>query len=220
MVPQRGIGVTVIGKVFLMNNFMNYEYLVETESSCLELTREKHPTWFKIYPLVINSFYEVSYFAGKEDDIESIEGAFLTFTHNHLLKVPYTIRAVSILGETGYYLESTLLVRNLLEILVQLRYFQKNKDKLNDHVLKVKKVRLRTMFDEFNPNLYKTVYFVLSEVAHGGFGASVFMTKYSSPQEGKVIMDCDYNEMFFNFILNQMIPIVFGMLNFVPLFFP
>ena len=78
---------------------MNFNYLVKTESQCLELSRKNHPSWFDLYPSIINSFFEVSYFAGNEDDIESVEGMFLTFAHNHLLKIPYTIRATSNLKE-------------------------------------------------------------------------------------------------------------------------
>ena len=143
----------------------------------------------------------------------------MTFAHNQLLKLPYTIRAGSILIERGFYLESAVIVRNILEVFVQLRYFNKYRGKLNEYVLKKKKIPLKTMFDEFNTELYSKMYFLLCEAAHGNFGSSIFRTNYKSANEGTTIMGSIYNEVFSNYILNQLIPLTYGILNFIPVFF-
>ncbi len=156
---------------------------------------------------------------GEEKDIESDDGYYMAFSHSQLLKLPYTIRASSILMERGFYLESALLVRNILEVFVQLRFFNNHREKLNDYVLKKKRIPLKIMFDEFSTKLYSKVYFVLSEAAHGNFGSAVFRTNYKPTNLGTIIMGSIYNEIFSNFLLNQLIPLIYGILNFIPVFF-
>jgi hypothetical protein len=124
-----------------------------------------------------------------------------------------------VLTERGFYLESALLVRHILEVFVQLRFFNKYKEKLNEYVLKKRRITFKTMFDEFNPELYSKMYFALSEAAHGNFGSAVYRTTYKSATEGTIIMGSIYNEMFSNYILNQLIPLIYGTLNFIPVFF-
>lgn len=142
-----------------------------------------------------------------------------TIWHFHILKLPYSVRAVTILLERGFYLESALIVRHILEVFVQLRFFNKYKNRLNKYVLKKDKITLKTMFSEFNLELYSKMYYALSEAAHGGFGSTVYRTIYQSPIEGRTIMGSEYNEMFSNYLLNQLAPLIYGILNFIPLFF-
>jgi hypothetical protein len=144
---------------------------------------------------------------------------FLTFAHTHYLKIPYSLRAIMILLTKGYYAESALLVRNLFEALVQLRYFCQNKDKLNNHVVGVNRVRIRQMLDEYSDNLYSTVYKALSTIAHAEFGSSVFRTNYTSPEDGETIMGSVYNKQFYYFITNQLTAITYGLLNYIHIFF-
>ena len=202
-----------------MSFLMNFEYLLKTEEETSSISVTQDSSWFEVYPECANSFFQVVYFVGEEDDPSSLEGMFLTFAHNHYLKIPYSLRAIMILLNKGYYAESALLVRNLFETLVQLRYFHKHKDKLNNHVLKTKKVSIRQMVCEFNENLYTTVYAALSTVAHAEFGSLVFRANYSSAQGGKTIMGSIYNKQFYYFILNQLSAITYGLLNFINIFF-
>jgi len=75
------------------------------------------------------------------------------------------------------------------------------------------------MFSEFNSELYSNMYYALCEAAHGGFGSTVYRTIYKSATEGTTITGSKYNEMFSNYILNQLFPLVYGILNFIPVFF-
>ena len=202
-----------------MDSLMNFNYLLETESETTINSHSKHPSWFEYYDKIINCLFQVAYFVGKEENIESDNGYFLTFAHSHILQFPYSVRAISILLERGYYLESAQIVRHLLEVLVQLRYFDKHRTKLNKYVIKETKITLKTMFDEFNPNLYSKMYYALSEATHGGFGSTIYRTQYKSANDGVTIMGSIYNEMFSNYILNQLIPLIYCLLNYYPYFF-
>ena len=198
---------------------MNFDYLLKTESETIKTSNQKHSAWFNYYNKLIDCLFHVVYFVGEEKDVESDDGYFMAFAHSQFLKLPYTIRAISILLEKGYYLESALIVRNVLEVFVQLRYFNEHREKLNGHVMKKQKIRLKTMFNEFNPELYTKMYFALSDAAHGGFGSTVYRTTYKSATEGSTIMGSTYNDMFSNYILNQLIPLTYGIINYIPLFF-
>lgn len=202
-----------------MSFLMNFEYLLQTESETIKISHDKHPGWYNYYKELLNCFFHIVYFVGEEKEVESDDGYYMAFAHNQLLKLPYTTRAITILTERGFYLESAQLVRHLLEVFVQLRYFNKYKEKLNNYVLKKNKITLKTMFSEFNAVLYSNMYFALCEAAHGGFGSTVFRTIYTSATEGTTIMGSKYNEMFSNYILNQFIPLIYGILNFIPVFF-
>jgi len=202
-----------------MSFLMNLKYLLQTESETRKISHDKHSGWFSYYKELINCLFHVAYFVGEEKDVDSDEGYYMAFAHSQLLKLPYTVRAISVLIEKGYYLESAILVRHILEVFVQLRFFNKYKEKLNEYVLKKRKITLKTMFDEFNPNLYTKMYYLLCEAAHGGFGSTVYRTTYKSASAGSTIMGSEYNEAFSNYILNQLVPLTYGTLNFIPVFF-
>jgi len=112
-----------------MSFLMNFEYLLQTESETIKISHDKHPGWFNYYNNLIDCLFHTVYYIGEEKEVESDEGYYMAFAHNQLLKLPYTVRAVTILTERGFYLESAQLVRHLLEVLVQLRYFNKHKEK-------------------------------------------------------------------------------------------
>ena len=202
-----------------MSLLMNFEYLLHTESETIKESQYKHRAWFNHYNELINCLFQVAYFVGEEKDVESDDGYYMAFAHSQLLKIPYTLRAETILLERGFYLESAQLVRHILEVFVQLRFFNKYKERLNKYVLKKEKITLKTMFNEFNSKLYTTMYYALSEAAHGNFGSTVYRTIYKSATEGATIMGSNYNAMFSNYILNQLIPLTYGILNFIPIFF-
>ena len=202
-----------------MSLLMNYDYLLHTESETIQESSNRHPAWFDCYDELINCMFQVVYYVGEEKEIESDDGYYMAFAHSQLLQLPYSVRAVSILLERGFYLESAQLVRHILEVFVQLRFFNKYRERLNKYVQNKEKITLKTMFNEFNTKLYSTMYFALSEAAHGKFGSTVYCTIYKTPTEGTTIMGSVYNEMFSHYILNQLIPLIYGIFNFIPVFF-
>jgi hypothetical protein len=204
----------------MSSDLMSFAYQVESEKTTQELTFEKLNIWFTNYPKSIDALFEVSYFTGNAKETESLEGYYYAFGHNILLRLPYTIRATSILIEKGFYYEAISLVRNLFESFIQLRYFHKHKDKINLHVLK-QRIKLKTMFEEIVPGFYNEIYGkVFSEFAHGGFASNIFRVQYKSAEVGETIMGSNFDEMKCSFILNQVSLILFGILNYIPIMFP
>jgi hypothetical protein len=199
---------------------MNFNYLLETEEMTHTETIKKLQEWFLKYPEFINVLFEAAYFTGKVANPESAEGSFHAYAHHLILRYPYTMRGVIKLLESGYYYESTFLIRNMFEVLVQLRYFSKHHNKFNQHVLG-KRLRFRTMFDEIAPGFYETIYGIqLSEFAHGGFGSLIFRSNYSSPKDGTIFMGCKYDSNYCSYSFNLFFAAVSGILCFMPEFFP
>jgi len=200
---------------------MNFEYQLLSEEETQELTASKISGWLLNYPKHLDALFEVSYFLGQAKEVESSEGYFYTIGQGALIRLPYTIRAACLLIEKGFYFEAVSLVRNLYESLFQLRYFHKYPDKIKSHIMGKPRIRFKVMFEEIAPGFYEQEYGnALSEFAHGGATSSIFRTKYTSPAKGVTTMGSQYNEEGCSFSLNQIVAILFGILNYVPIFFP
>lgn len=79
-------------------------------------------------PPAIEVLLQLIYFNESSKDINSPEGEFHSYCWHQYIDVPYSFRACYILWERGYYLESTIIIRSLLEKLIQLRYLDKHKN--------------------------------------------------------------------------------------------
>ncbi len=204
----------------MTQKFMDFQYLIHTESEIHQATDRELHGWLTKYPEIIDVLFHAAYFTGKVDDTQSADGTFHAFAHHHLLRFPYTVRAAAILLESGYYLETVSLLRNMYEVLVQMHYFHRHKDQVMAHALRQKRVRFRTMFDEIAPCFYDLMYGLLSEYAHGGIGSMIFRTSYSAADKGTTIMGCQFDADLCTFSLNQIAVVLCGWLTHIPSFFP
>ncbi|MGA3243627.1 MAG: hypothetical protein ABSE41_03355 [Bacteroidota bacterium] len=200
---------------------MDFRYLFHTEIDTQKATERELHGWLTKYPEIINVLFHAAYFTGRVDDPQSADGTFQAFAHHHLLRFPYTVRAAAILLESGYYLETVSVLRNMYEVLVQMRYFHRHKDQVMAHALRQKRVRFRTMFDEIAPGFYDPMYArLLSEYAHGGLGSMIFRTSYSAADKGTTLMGCHFDADLCTFSLNQISVVLCGWLTYIPIFFP
>ncbi|MBI4811016.1 MAG: hypothetical protein HY800_06175, partial [Ignavibacteriales bacterium] len=111
----------------MARNLMSFKYLLVSEKATLKQSSHHVGGWISTYPTFIDCLFETSYFTGISDAPDTPNGSFHAFAHHDYLRIPYTIRAISLLIESGYYLEATVLLRNLYEVFVQLRYFHAHK---------------------------------------------------------------------------------------------
>ena len=205
----------------MTTNPMDYRYLVQTETEARQTTVRELRGWSTKYPEMIDILFESSYYTGKSEEVESDQGMFFSIAHQHLLRLPYTVRAAAILLESAYYLETVLLLRNMYEVLVQLRYFHRHFDQLRAHSLRKRRITFRAMFEEVVPGFYENIYSrQLCEYVHGGAGSIIFRTTYQTSDQGTVIMGCQFSEALSTFSLNQMLVILSGWLSYIPIFFP
>jgi len=201
-------------------NLMTFDFLNHSEHETRLEASKNLSGWLNEFPSLINSLFSIPYFTYTNFAPDSVEGSFQAFAHHSYLRAPYTMKSICDLLESGYYLEGTILIRNLYDLLVQNVYFVNNKERLEDHVLDKKRIRLKKMFESISPGCYDFLYPQLSEYSHGGLGSFHFRAKYSSPLKGEVIMGCKFDIKFAGYVQNNLQVLMFGFLNQVQTFFP
>jgi hypothetical protein len=137
----------------------------------------------------------------------------------------FTFRAAMLLSNRGYYLESQILDRTLIEVLVKLRYFHKHPDKLTEFqsiaARKKNKITWKEMFDQVLPGYYVDEYcWSLSYVAHGGVGANVYRTERDPAGNGFADLGVSYKEFWASASTNQKAVFMLGYLRTYKKIFP
>ncbi len=95
-----------------------------------------------------------------------------------------------------------------------------HKNLLKSHVLE-RRVKFKVMFDEVAPGFYESLYKRdLSEFAHNGFASVMFRVNYISSESGRTTMGSEFSEDFCSYATNQLVVIIYGILNWIPNYFP
>lgn len=198
---------------------MDFDYLIVTENSTIYKTIKEFPIWNSKSEQIINILFAMCYSMGKEENVESPEGAFHYIASSHYHRLPYTMSTIFDLIKRGAYLESTILIRHLYEILVQLRYFNNHKDTVHDYSINKLRIQFKTMFDEICPELYTDIYKQFSNYSHGGVWANKFRVNYISKDEGFIYYGSEFIEKFALYVTAHQLFLSYGFMNYVPTFF-
>lgn len=194
--------------------------LRESEAAVAALIDHHWGALSRNYPNLIDTFLKLPYFVeakAANTDVEAVQ----FFARTHYMQAPYTFWTLYSMWRQGHYLESTILLRYLLEVVVQLRYFQRYPDQLIVHMTPKRGVRFRTMFEEFAPGFYEYYYGnLLSTFAHGKTGPLYFRIDRSQPGEDRVRMGCEYDEEAASMVMNQTLALLFSFLNLFAVYFP
>jgi len=172
---------------------------------------------------------QLMYFTGPNKDVTTPEGEFHSYVWHQYIGAPHSFRACYLLYERGHYLTAVIIFRSLLESFIQCRFAFNHKDMVR--IIwsgqkcaikgKKKKITFKEMFDEISPGYYEKIYGEqLSGFAHGKIGADIFRVKRESTTVGKVIMIPKFDEDLASYVINQVIALQFGYLNFFSKFFP
>lgn len=180
-------------------------------------------------PRAINVLLQLMYFTGPEKDINTLEGEFHSYVWHQYIQAPYSFRACYILYERGHYLNASILFRSLLESFIQCRYLFNHKDRVSavwsGRKIKVgnkeKYIRIKDMFEEICPGYFDKYYGKqLSGFAHGKIAANIFRVKRKSPMQGETIVIPKFDVDLATYVINNIVALLFGYLNFFPKFFP
>lgn len=207
---------------------LNLKDVINGENKTISVTRTKLKGIYDNWPRFINVLLQLMYFTGEHKDPTTPEGAFHSFAWHGYLEAPYSFRALSILYERGYYLNAAILYRTLLEAFIQCRYLFKHKQQ-TDNIWQRKKceingkkriIRIKDMFDEVSPGFYKVFYGrLLAGMAHGKISAHLFRIKRKSMTEGRIISIPEYNENGATYIIHNTNALLYGYMNYFPIFF-
>jgi len=134
---------------------------------------------------------------------------FLSFLHFH--RVSYTFLSIYNLFLQGYYTESVILLRSVIESFVRLKYVNRN-GKLEDvnKILcgfkKTKKekyeVNYSTMFKDISNDLY-FLYSMLCDFSHGGLLSHIPKISKYSKDFSQMATGLEYNEDAAGLVINQ-----------------
>lgn len=200
---------------------MNSEYLYRTEQEVILKSNEFYGLGKFTLETFMEIFFNSSHFLKEKVEQDTDEHVFHIFAYYNYMKLPYTLRSIIILWGKGYYLESNIIMRSILEGLLQIKYFFENKNLLKNHILNKKRISIKTMFNVFLPNQYDRYYGrLLSGFAHSGLITSIFREDRQSPESSEIIHGCKFNPTYSSFAMNHTISLAYGYLNFIDIFFP
>lgn len=206
------------------DDLMNLQYLTKTEKDTILNTNENCNDENTIFINLINIFFRLHYYSHESYELNSDDHLYNNLLEQTYLRLPYNLRSINILWSTGFYLESIIILRQILESFVTLRYFDINRDKIRLHFnprIRKGHITFRTMFDKFVPGFYEVYYGPLfSNIAHGGISAFRFRTRFKSPSNGEIQYGCKFDQNNSNFITIPTFTLCYGFINYIDHFFP
>jgi len=200
--------------------FMTYEYLLQTALTTEAVTRRELQTERHLEALdVLLRFPSFCGGSSTPDD-----DWFPWWCSMQYCAVGHSTASLFDLWQRGFYVEATVLLRHVLEVFIQVRYFHGHRSELRNHLTSTERknrVRFKTMFELFAPGYYDQYYgLLLSGVAHGGLPSTTMRLDLSKGQQATAILGNAYNEKYATWVLNQLTAVLFGLLKLFPEFFP
>ena len=141
-----------------------------TEQEAQSVTRTKFGGTDSRLSSRLDTWFKMQHFTGTLMTGNSDAADFQSYAYFQHLQSPYTLLTAYELWQKAYYLEAATLVRHLVEVFVQLRYFHNHSDLCMKHAMATTakdRVRFDVMFNEIAPGSYDEVYRTLSTIAHG-----------------------------------------------------
>jgi len=185
---------------------MTYEVLLETALETQAITQAKFAGAAEHYPRALDVLLRLPSFCGSSSTPD--DDWFPWWCYTQYCAVGSSTVSLFDLWQRGFYVEAAVLLRHVLEIFVQVRYFHSHRSALRLHLKGEKRVVFKTMFEALAPGYYDRYYGkMLSGVAHGGLPSTTMRLDLSKGQRAPVIRGCSYNETMATWVLNQLTPI-------------
>lgn len=222
---QQLINLKKVGESQGMGEKLNLKHVMQSELSVKNSSKNELYGFITIFIEAINTFFQLPYYIiAQSDDPSSPLGQYEFFCSMHYYQAPYTFLPIYHLWIRGYYYECVILIRNLLESFVQIRYFEDKKCEIENY-LKVKgknRIRLKTMFENLSPGLYDNFYSQLSNFAHGGISKEIFRTTQESSnlEERIIILGCQFDMDKATYVINILNVLLHGYFKYFIIIFP
>ena len=130
-------------------------------------------------------------------DWDNFNIAIRSLSWFHYYRITFTFKSIYNLALSGYYTESAILLRHVLETLIRHRYIfrSKNIELVNlafagHYGYKGRKfpVKYKVMFDDITPGLYKE-YQLLCDFAHGAGLSTILKTNITDNKSKNISLD-------------------------------
>ena len=211
----------------MRQRYIDTRFVRLTEEEALCATRSTFgETDFRLN-FVLDTWLKMQHFPGTLEPAITDDGCFQSYAYFQCQQSPFTLLSAYDLWRRASYVEASVLLRHLLEVFVQLRYFQNHADLCMNHVTEQPKGRVRfvTMFDELAPGSYDAAYRTLSVIAHGnmnpGFRGDLSASTSSGAQHTvPVFVGAQFEKGRAQLVHAFYIIVVLGFVNFYQRFFP
>ncbi|PJD94557.1 MAG: hypothetical protein CK425_11295 [Parachlamydia sp.] len=124
---------------------------------------------------VINLFFEMLYLKRIGLNDESTPGySFFFHAYEVYCQLPCDVRSLVVDFERGYYVEAFRKSRSLIETLMKLKYFLKDKESMSVYLNSLKdkkggKITVKKFFDKIIPQAYDKYYRFVSRFTHNNY---------------------------------------------------
>jgi hypothetical protein len=146
---------------------------------------------------------------------------FHSFAWQRYAIVPYSIRSLFLLLERGHYDSCVLLVRHLIEIFVQIRYFTSRKEKVGGHWVNTHPIPFRPMFDSLSPGYFEEYYGAqMSSAAHGKGNIGPFRFQELEGQNMAVLKGFAFDRGAAGYAIIHGLVLAYGYLKHFPACYP
>ncbi|TAK62436.1 MAG: hypothetical protein EPO24_04915 [Bacteroidetes bacterium] len=153
--------------------------------------------------------------------------SFRAFADQHYYRIVFTCKAIYHLFHFGYYTEASILMRNLIETFIRLKYIEKQQSYelimsafAGSMGYQGKKftVKYKEQFDSVAPGLYND-YRTLCDIAHGEAGTMIFKSEL---KEGTIKYDDGliFKALESTFVVNQFCVYLLAHLEYMMHVFP
>lgn len=207
----------------MTDRLIDIDWIAKTSLEVHEQTLQKYGVGYNLLTEIIDIFFNLSHFLKESIDPETDKGAFINIAYSTYLRLPYTLYNIRNLWSNGFYLESIILIRHIVEGFACLRYFSTHKDKVKKHYTARRsrdRVTFKTMFDEVSPGFYDKIYPIFSQFAHGGILTIGTRVNYRTASDGDALIGCVFSDLHCRLIIDQTPTYSYGYLCFLKDFFP
>ncbi len=201
-------------------------YVLQTEQETIVKTRETLAGIHQNVPPLLDLMFRMPYCLGLLEDPSTPQGMAEWYCSISYTTAPYTFHCCYDLYEKGHYAEATILLRSLLENLVQMRFFILHPEKCKGHMMreKGKAVSFSKMFEILSPgfnSVYERYYGnQLSATSHAGICKALFRHEFRRGGNHKIWVGNEYIEKFAGYVINQCVAFLYGYLKLFPHAFP
>lgn len=197
--------------------------MIESEYIKKQKTRNSIPGFYYIFPIIMNVLLKLPYTRGnlcKSTDKEMllIQDLFQFYIYD----IAFKIRNIVVLMEIGSYADATILFRTLVENFIIYKYFIKKKDGigLSNYYERNTSKSIKDIFEAEIPGYYDDIYSGLCKASHGDpLLQGIFRGNMSKDKPLKTNIN-NINVNFFSYIVNQLFPIIIGVIELYKLVYP
>ncbi len=207
---------------------MNSAALFRTETETVAATTARLAGLERELPKILDTFFLLMYATGEQDKANPDRMAFHSLAWNTFLEVPYTIRCCYLNAALGYYGQSLILLRHLLEATAKVEYARKNNG-LSERIWAapgdaggdLKPLSISSIFAGIGrTELYNTIYGTLSTMTHGGATIGMFRLQREAGEVTQVRQAMAYDEFHGTYVMNMLLTIALALMYRFPLCFP